>query len=62
MNGKCASRTSPLPADQYTFPQALKESGYYAVLAGKNHIEPAVQQAFDVVVGGKGSGTRKVAR
>jgi len=53
--GACELHT-PLPADQYMFPQALKESGYYTVLAGKNHMGPAVQQAFDVVVGGKGPG------
>ncbi len=47
---------TPLPADQYMFPQALKESGYYTVLAGKNHMGPAVQQAFDEVVGGRGPG------
>jgi len=53
--GACELHT-PLPADQYMFPQALKESGYYTVLAGKNHMGPAVQQAFDVVMGGKGPG------
>lgn len=47
---------TPLPADQYMFPQALKESGYYTVLAGKNHMGPAVGQAFDEVVGGRGPG------
>lgn len=53
--GACELHT-PLPADQYMFPQAMKESGYYTVLAGKNHMGPAVQQAFDLIVGGRGPG------
>ena len=53
--GACELHTQ-LPPDQYMFPKALKGSGYYTVLAGKNHMGPAVKQAFDVVVGGKGPG------
>jgi arylsulfatase len=37
----------PLPAGHYLFPQALREAGYFTVLAGKNHMGPAVRPAFD---------------
>lgn len=47
---------SELPPDQYMFPQALKKSGYYTILAGKNHMGPAVGKAFDLVNRGKGPG------
>lgn len=56
--GACELHT-PLPDDRHMFPQALKESGYYTVLAGKNHMGSAVKQAFDVIVGGKGPGAQQ---
>jgi len=56
--GACELHT-PLPPDQYMFPQALKESGYYTVLAGKNHMGPTVRKAFDVIVGGRGPGAQE---
>jgi arylsulfatase len=46
----------PLPTDQYMFPQALRDAGYYTVLAGKNHMGDAVQQAFDKVTPPRGPG------
>lgn len=56
--GACELHT-PLPSDQYMFPQALKESGYYTVLAGKNHMGPATKNAFDLIVGGRGPGAQE---
>jgi len=49
----------PLPAGQFMFPQALRESGYYTVLAGKNHMGPAVDAAFDAVTPPAGAGAEK---
>jgi len=46
----------PLPAGQFLFPQALREAGYYTVLAGKNHMGAEIQPAFDQVTGPKGPG------
>jgi len=46
----------PLPAGQFMFPQALREAGYYTVLAGKNHMGDAVQPAFDKVTPPVGPG------
>jgi arylsulfatase len=46
----------PLSADQYMFPKALREAGYYTVLAGKNHMGPAIETAFDKVTPPVGPG------
>lgn len=46
----------PLPAGQFMFPQALREAGYYTVLAGKNHMGGEVKAAFDKVTGPAGPG------
>lgn len=53
--GACELHTS-LPDDQFMFPQALKEAGYYTVLSGKNHMGPATRKAFDRISRGKGPG------
>lgn len=37
----------PLPADQVCFPALLREAGYYTTAAGKWHLGPAAQKAFD---------------
>ena len=49
----------PLPAGQFMFPQALREAGYYTVLAGKNHMGSAVDAAFDAVTPPAGHGGEK---
>ena len=46
----------PLPAGQFMFPQALREAGYFTVLAGKNHMGPAVDAAFDEITPPAGPG------
>ena len=46
----------PLPAGQFMFPQALRENGYYTVLAGKNHMGPEVKPAFDKITDPAGPG------
>ena len=46
----------PLPAGQFMFPQALREAGYFTVLAGKNHMGDAVQAAFDKITNPAGPG------
>jgi arylsulfatase len=46
----------PLPAGQFKFPQALREAGYWTVLAGKNHMGDAVRPAFDKVTPPAGPG------
>ncbi len=46
----------PLPAGQFMFPQALREAGYYTVLAGKNHMGDAIKPAFDEVTNPDGPG------
>ncbi len=56
--GACELHTT-LPVDQYMFPKALKESGYYTLLAGKNHIGPATKSAFDLISGGRGPGAQE---
>ncbi|MEM7698854.1 MAG: sulfatase [Verrucomicrobiota bacterium] len=43
-----------LPKDQFCFPEALREAGYYSVLSGKNHMGK-VERAFDVISKGKGA-------
>src|SRR5690606_8579980 len=45
-----------LPAGQVMFPQILKNSGYYTVLSGKNHMGKQVLDAFNVVSSGAGLG------
>ncbi|MES2981043.1 MAG: sulfatase [Verrucomicrobiota bacterium] len=44
----------PLPADQVTFIQQLKEGGYHTILSGKNHMGDAKALGFTEVSGGKG--------
>ena len=38
-----------LPAGQFMFPKALKDEGYYSVLAGKWHMGEATRPAFDQI-------------
>ena len=45
-----------LPADQFMFPQRLREAGYYTALSGKNHMGEAVSAAFELISTGKGPG------
>ncbi|MBN1818686.1 MAG: sulfatase-like hydrolase/transferase [Sedimentisphaerales bacterium] len=45
-----------LPTNQYTFPQAFRQAGYYTVLSGKNHMGD-VKRAFDQILPGKGPGS-----
>lgn len=44
----------PLPADQITFIQQLKEAGYHTILSGKNHMGDAKTLGFTEVSRGKG--------
>lgn len=44
-----------LPADQFRFPVALREAGYYTMLSGKNHMGD-VSDAFETISKGKGFG------
>lgn len=46
----------PLPNGQPMFPQVLRETDYYTVLSGKNHIGPQTKHAFDLISPGKGPG------
>ncbi len=46
----------PLPEGQVMFPQLLRESGYYTLLSGKNHMGQEVMKAFDTVSPGRGPG------
>lgn len=47
-----------LPDDQFKFPKALREAGYYTMLSGKNHIAK-LTETFDVISnGGKPSGSQ----
>jgi N-sulfoglucosamine sulfohydrolase len=46
----------PLPADQFMFPAALREAGYFTVLSGKNHLGPNIDKAFDEITPGRGPG------
>ncbi len=39
-----------LPKGQFMFPKALKDAGYYCVLAGKWHMGEATRPAFDLIV------------
>lgn len=45
-----------LPADQFRFPVALREAGYYTMLSGKNHMGD-VSDAFETISKGKGPGS-----
>jgi len=47
-----------LPHDQYMFVQALRESGYYTVLSGKNHMG-SVERGFDLISPGRGPGRQE---
>jgi arylsulfatase A-like enzyme len=40
----------PLPADQVTFVELLRQSGYWTAAAGKWHLGEAVKDRFDLVV------------
>jgi arylsulfatase A-like enzyme len=39
----------PLPSEQITFPEKLKENGYWTVASGKWHLGPQVIDRFDLV-------------
>jgi len=39
----------PLPSEQTTFPEKLKENGYWTVASGKWHLGPQIFDRFDVV-------------
>lgn len=39
----------PLPSEQITFPEKLKENGYWTVASGKWHLGPQVVDRFDLV-------------
>jgi len=47
-----------LPADQFRFPAAMREAGYYTVLSGKNHMGD-VSDAFEKISRGKGPGSEE---
>ena len=55
-NTSAAELHTPLPPDQYMFPRALRDAGYYTLLSGKNHMGGAVRAAFEVISPGKGKG------
>lgn len=42
----------PLPEEQIRFPELLRKSGYYTVLAGKNHMFGNADRAFDMITRG----------
>ena len=42
----------PLPAEQVTFVEKLKEAGYYTAAAGKWHLGEEVKDRFDLIVEG----------
>lgn len=44
-----------LPDDQFRFPKALRDAGYYTVLSGKNHIAK-LTETFETISKGKGPG------
>lgn len=46
----------PLPAEQITFVEKLKQAGYYTASAGKWHLGDAVKDRFNLVVEGDASG------
>lgn len=43
------------PDDQFRFPKALRDAGYYTVLSGKNHIAK-LTETFETISKGKGPG------
>ncbi|QDT99009.1 sulfatase family protein [Gimesia aquarii] len=47
---------TPLPQSQVLFPQLLRDSGYYTVISGKQHMGNYALTAFDHVSKGKGPG------
>lgn len=47
---------TPLPQGQVLFPQLLRDSGYYTVISGKQHMGNFALTAFDHVSKGKGPG------
>lgn len=47
-----------LPTDQYVFPQALRQAGYYTALSGKGHMGN-VTRAFDRISDGRGPGRQE---
>ena len=49
----------PLPAGQFMFPEALRDAGYFTVLAGKNHMGRAVDAAFNEITAGTGPGKER---
>jgi arylsulfatase len=58
-NTGAAELHTTLPKDQFMFPHALRDAGYYTLLSGKNHMGKAVDQAFAVIdKGGRPSGSR----
>ena len=48
-NTGAAELHTPLPGDILTFPQLLKNSGYYTAQAGKWHMGESPRQGFDVI-------------
>lgn len=46
-----------LPDDQFRFPKALRDAGYYTVLSGKNHIAKLTESFDTIARGGKPSGS-----
>ncbi len=55
-NTGAAELHTDLPEGQFTFPEALREAGYYTALSGKHHMGPAVDPGFDLISKGKGPG------
>lgn len=53
---------TPLPADQRTFVQALRDAGYHTIISGKNHMAKPAQLGFDVSSDSKPSGAENWTR
>lgn len=53
---------TPLPPDQRTFIQALREAGYHTIISGKNHMGKAPALGFDVSSDSKPSGAENWLR
>jgi arylsulfatase A-like enzyme len=49
----------PLPAKQVTFPELLKQAGYYTAAAGKWHLGGPAKAKFDLVKEGGGPGAEQ---
>ena len=47
----------PLPAEQVTLSQLLRDAGYFTAAAGKWHLGPAAKSKFDMVREGGGAGS-----